>query len=427
MAATDSTKTSANGNGDAGTPTDAFEAIAAALAKASPATSSDPDVPHAIAVGWHAQEAFAAALIADSDKDYAARPGASPYPAHFLTDEDNLIRPVSQLTSRDRVILVCAQLNADIKSLTPRLEATGQDPAVLNAGVGEVLSSRPCEEAARSLASQLAGALLAADFRLGKAFALGWDTASLNQIEGIDLPGSLSDSEARTRFIARFTQANAAGALTGRLTDLASLLPPHVGHAVRASVQTWQDTIAPHTTEGLKGKRLKQANALRSERAKRLAQVTRSEIFDQVQRWRSLLTAEKAAKDVLDSDSLVQISAGTMRRLAAAIRDGARKTGWILVLLGVAIVALAAAGVWLLTSSSGATTAAGVTALIGSVGLTWKTVGSTIGSGLARLEQPAWEAEVDAAIAAMVTTLTDSNPTRTWKASAVKDAPKPGA
>ena len=72
-----------------------------------------------------------------------------------------------------------------------------------------------------------------------------------------------------------------------------------------------------------------------------------------------------------------------------------------IVVLVAAVLALVGLGVAAIVLSD--YTAAGVTALVGAIGLTWKGLGSTIGKGLAKVEQPAGDAQMDYVIARRIT------------------------
>jgi hypothetical protein len=325
----------------------------------------------------------------------------------FVDSSDGaFLRDVEELSEGDRIKLVCAQLTGDLAALESKLSRAGQDGALVTAKINDLYNSANDQaKAARSLGSVFAQELLAADFRLGKAYSLGWDMASLVQ----DLP---KDKEPET-FKARLEKKNEE--IRVRLRMLASLLPPNAGHSVRRSLDAW--------TEGFCGLALNEdgvpPDKARIRRVKETAhdierQVDLPMIKDQMQTWRALLTGEKNARDMLHADELVHVSARTMGRLARAIGKGLKQAKLAATLLAGAVLLLLAIGVWLITQGGSGADVAGVTALVGSIGLTWKGVGSTIGRGLAKLEQPVWNAEVAEVIAVAITRLRPVKAPR-WK------------
>ena len=77
-------------------------------------------------------------------------------------------------------------------------------------------------------------------------------------------------------------------------------------------------------------------------------------------------------------------------------------------LLTLGTLALAGAGVWLLSQGSSSQLVAGATSVLAALGLTWKGLGGTIGQLAGRLEQPLWGAVLDDAIADAITLLPDN-------------------
>ena len=431
---TPSTATSSTDNGNSnqadgpGEPGEALAALVSELAKMPTATEPDKAVARAVATGWHAREALAAARKADEDHVRETALVAK-HPGHAITALEHVVRgvehafiapappaamngkplsfvghddgaflvDVGSLGAGDRIRLVCAQLTADLAALESRLKDAGQDGAPVTVAIKELHdSAHDRQTAACNVGAVFAQGLLAADFRLGKAYSLGWDMASLAQ----ELPKNREPATFKSRL------ENNHDGIRMRLRMLASLLPPHVGHSVRRSLDDWTERycgIAPRedgvTYDEAKARQVKQtAEAIRP-------RVTKPIIDEQVQLWRALLTGEKAAKDVLHADDLVSVSAKTMGRLAHAIGNGLKQAKLAAMLLGGAAVALVAIGATLITQGGSGGDVAGVTALVGSLGLTWKGLGSTIGRGLAKLEQPVWDAEVDEVIAASITLL----------------------
>jgi hypothetical protein len=68
----------------------------------------------------------------------------------------------------------------------------------------------------------------------------------------------------------------------------------------------------------------------------------------------------------------------------------------ILVLVGLGVAGIV---VWQHTAGS----AAGIASILTALGLTWKGLGGSLGRAVARVEEPAWDAQVDRAIAYAIT------------------------
>ena len=318
----------------------------------------------------------------------AAQNGAAPHSSHgyFLVK-------ASELGEQDRVALRCAQLDADVALLDEPLKTSGQESNQVTAAITALRrASAQRSRKACDLGSLLYEQLIAADFRLGKGFALGWNLADLDHVPA----KGVAYAEAFTKqFLAHEPD------ITTWLTELASVLPANAGHCVRASVGLWKRALASdpdgHEPGDVKAIRV-------CEPKQKLPALNSEDVTAQLERWRALLTAEKAAKDEMESADYVDVAGGLAGELAKAIRTGVRKAKATMLALVVAIVVLVGLGVTaIVVSDRTGLSVAGVTALIGALGLTWKGVGSTIGRGLAKLEQPAWDAQMDRVIGERIT------------------------
>jgi hypothetical protein len=394
-----------------GRPADALSSAVAELLKPPAVATPDANVARAVATGWHAREALTAAQEADEDEVvprslfgrwlaglvsvlHRAPPvrRAPAFVEDVVAAEASFLKGVGAFRGRERVALVCAQLSTDVTLLGEVLRAAGQESGSLTAAIKALAAPADHQRSnrARALASLLVQQLTAADFRLGKAFALGWDLASLRRV------GQDADNY-RMTFAEAFLKHEPE--ITDRLTDLASALPAHAGHSVRASVGFWTSALAGKTAP--KPGDVVARAPLRPRADLSKCKFEQEDVAVQLGRWRSLLTAEKAAKDELEAADYVRVAAGLARWLAETLTAGAKRAPLAWLLLPVAVIGLIAIGVVVIVVFDH--TAAGVTALIGALGLTWKGVGSTIGRGLARVEQPAWDAQMDSVIARRIT------------------------
>jgi hypothetical protein len=214
----------------------------------------------------------------------------------------------------------------------------------------------------------------ATDRALGKAYELGRALADT-------CPGQI-DRQSMAEQLNRYRLDE-----LGRwLADLASRLPDHSSRAVRISMTRWK--IA--AKDGESSPLFAQEDIGTVHRA----------LDRQVQIWRSLLTGEKQAKDMLGTDGYAQA-------VGFAVRDSRRLiTGYLwrfapFVLLALALLGV---GVWgLLTSEDTSKVIASGAAVAGALGISWKGVATTFGRAVDEIEKPIWAASVDLVVADAIT------------------------
>lgn len=170
------------------------------------------------------------------------------------------------------------------------------------------------------------------------------------------------------------------------LADLTSRLPDHSSRAVRISMARWK--IA--AKDGESSPLFAQDD---------LGTVHRA-LDRQVQIWRSLLTGEKQAKDMLGADGYAQA-------VGFAVRDSRRLiTGYLWRFAPFVLLALAllGAGAWgLLTYKDTSKVIASGAAVAGALGISWKGVTATLGRAADEIEKPIWAASVDLVVADAIT------------------------
>jgi hypothetical protein len=266
-----------------------------------------------------------------------------------------------------RIELLCAQIRGDVSHLRKRLTAVEQDLAGLGEAI-DALAHAPADTAAADTVGTRFGAqLLAADFKLGKGFSLGRAIAMLFSGHEFAAAGF------RTQLLADHD------ALQDWLSQLATALPPNAGHSVRDSLNMWGAALADDQRVG----------ALRQE-----------QVVQQGERWRSLLSGEKAGKDALELTDYVGVAEGVVMEIRSLARRALREM-WGLVLAVVVLFVAGVAAIVIWQHSAGS--AAGIASIVTALGLTWKGLGNSLGRAIARVEQPAWDAQVDRAIAYAIT------------------------
>jgi hypothetical protein len=254
-----------------------------------------------------------------------------------------------------------ALLRADVAKLAAPLAAARQDVAGLEAAIAGD---------AETLAPQFASRLTAADYRLGKAFNLGCRIGRLRE-------AAPADGFAARAFADRLAAEHAP--LRDWLSQLATALPPNAGHSVRDSLDIWAAALAGGCD---------------------LTPLRAADVRAQLESWRTLLSGEKAGRDALELTDYVSAAEGVADELGRVVRRAlARFAPWI-----AAALALIVAGVVLtvlLRRTAGVT--AGLATIVATLGVSWKAVGGSLGRALAKVEQPAWAAQVDRAIAFAIT------------------------
>jgi hypothetical protein len=122
-------------------------------------------------------------------------------------------------------------------------------------------------------------------------------------------------------------------------------------------------------------------------------------VCEQVLLWRAVLIGEKQGVDLLEADDYIEAG----RQLARRYLRTAVRSPWLLAVGGLAVALFAAGIVLLLTNTHAGDVAAGLSAVLAGVGLTWKGIGGPVGTLLAHLEEPVWGAELDIAITTAIT------------------------
>ena len=187
--------------------------------------------------------------------------------------------------------------------------------------------------------------LMAADFRLGKAYGLGRAMADTTGLA----PG---DDHKRTRALEHRLEPHRALVLVGWLDDLKTVLPAHSGQAVADSFERWVrwgETVDLRTLD--------------SEAVGHALRV----LHRFGQRWRAILSGEKAANDLLEVDDYVTAARGAVARAGAIARSLAVQL-WAPLMLAAVLIGV---GIWLMVANnSTAQVIAGLGTVAGGLGIT---------------------------------------------------------
>jgi hypothetical protein len=330
------------------------EALTAALASAEKAfrarQAGDEQVMVAFSLGWQMAEVYR------PDRRRGSQPAAP----------DDL-PGISRLTAAELLEMGLFQVQAGITKLKgPICDAGLELPDAQRFARDIVPISDPQlrGDAIREFHVILLSTLTAADFRLGKAYGLGRALADTTRLPP-DWRGELA--------------THRIGTLATWIRDLASALPPHAAHPVAQSLEAWSRWAQSQAGDGGD---------------------TRRKLAAQGRLWRSLLSGEKRPTGVLETGDYLKAGEGMVRRTGALIAKFLIHYWWValtaIVLLGV--------GVWLIVGpGSGIAAGFGGASIFASIGLSWKGIGTSLGTGAARVEEPLWQAELDTVIYARIT------------------------
>jgi hypothetical protein len=345
-----------------GSPTDALVAIGSALVKGGKesADAADPNVAVAFMLGWQMAELYR------PHRRRRTKP---------LSQED--LPGLGALEDSARIKILVDQVQAGLTRLHDTVSVTGlssPDISELRPKL-EGADEQRRRQAVWGLHMDTIALLTAANFRFGKAYGLG--RALADTCRKPENCGEVCEELGRRRI------AN----LLGWLDELSSALPQHAGHSVAASLERWRDCAA-QWKDGT-------------------SPISDDELLRRLRRqgelWRALLSGEKHGSEMLEIDNWLDVAHGFMRR-AGRIGRGLVLRMPLLTLL---ILALFALGVWLMLRQHAepASIVAGAAGIVGSLGLTWKGIGGTLGQLLEKLEQPLIGAATDQAIADAITLL----------------------
>jgi hypothetical protein len=334
----------------------------AAPAEAPPAASFDPSVSTAFSLGWRL-----ASLYRDASLDRERR-----------DDGRDDLPGAGSLSGLARTELTVDLIEAEIRKLREHPGGGGIDENVAEelrkALTARAKDLRALRQRIEKLHLGLLFALTAADFRLGKAFALGHalaDTCLLPEDRGS------FDRAFGPRIVS----------VKNWLADLASVLPPHASRAVALSLRTWESWAAEPTQDG---KPLDWS----TQGAGVCAALRR-----QGELWQALLAGEKSAPDMLDTNHYLRAASALVAALSSSIWRFLRP---LAIPLAVAILLLGGGVALLLLTGTAGQVVGAIAAAAGAVGITGAGLRARLGKAATYLENRLWGAELDLAIAEAV-------------------------
>ena len=329
------------------------------------------NVELALALGWHMQEAYLAQL--------PAQPG-QPEP-----DRRNLRSLVSwsDLSLAERALVLTKQVVADIGRLGLLKQTEAKLVTVTEAfEKGSQPKRDDYNKALQDLHVQLITLLTADDAKAAKAYRLGFAMS-----ETALRPIRYGQDQYPEVF-----QRYRLGVISGWLRDLKSCLPDHAGDATQASLEAWRAWCEDKAL-GKDVEWAEEQDRQRVERALRL----------QADNWRSVLTGEKLAVDLLTTADYVRAAGDMVGHIAELARSflKTRAGVWLLLLLGGTIVL----SVLVLVLGIGSAVVAAGLAIVGSLGITAASVGAVVQKALAPVQQALWQSDLTTAISRAITAL----------------------
>jgi hypothetical protein len=180
----------------------------------------------------------------------------------------------------------------------------------------------------------------------------------------------------------------------GWLDDLHSLLPSHASEAVSGSLKRWETWVKGNG--GIVPLGIEKDTVVHR-------RFTRT-LHHQGETWRRLLCGEQPATDLLTADDYKSAGDQVIKRFLGLVRTYAWSWKWVILLFLLVIGGFAAVIITFAPGGS-STTAALIATAAGSLGVSWRTVASTLGRVTQKAEGPLWDAEVKEAIVIAATRL----------------------
>jgi hypothetical protein len=290
---------------------------------------------------------------------------------------------LSALSTSERKSLALDQVEAALEKLSDSL---GGKEVADSEKARAALEGENAAGTIEALDAEILRVLTPADFRLGKSYKLGRALAkTCRQADSLE---NLFD-EAGFREVERIRRW---------LKDLTTQLPAHAGHSVSGSLERWQQWAKENGARRLDGDVRQKARWL---------------LAREGEVWRSILSGEKLATDMLELGDYVSAAEGLLIRM--------RDIGWRFLRrfwVGAFIaVALFAGGVVLiLTQGTKEGVIAGLTGVLASLGLSWKGATASLQRVALRAGDRLWDAELDRAIVNAITELpTALGKPRRWR------------
>jgi hypothetical protein len=320
------------------------------------------DVQCAIRLGWQMAKVY--------HSPPPARPGKpDPAPAH--------LPGASEIGDYLTGKMLIGEIEHDLAELTAATRLDPRHLATITALKDEGVGPARVQADVLSVFTDLLVELAASESQLQTALGLG------RMLSDTVL---LSDARNPATFAYEFSAGRLSNAY-GWLGDLHRELPPHAADAVSGSLRAWEGWVAAHPG----------ADELTGMHAGRVLGV-------QGKLWRQLLCGDRLAEDLLTPPDYATASSRLIDRFRGILRTFI-KTWWIpIVSLLIAVGVIVGLTLGLAPNATAKVTAVIVTAA-GALGVSWKTLSSTVGRAITQSKDQLWNAEVNESIIVAATFL----------------------
>jgi hypothetical protein len=344
-----------------------------------PSTVLDHGPPKAFALGWHVAELYHFESFADS------KPADVPPPT---------LPGIGSLPQLARASVLVEQIKLELPGVWTPDETRPSTDDIAALVTSDPSGADPLKWKIYQLHVALLKGLTAQDYKLGKAYGLGRALAETILLCDCAQPATYVDQFGTFRIQ---TILNWLSHLKTEFADDAAL-------AVQSGLEVWTGWVTNHPV-GASPVGAKQTVVRPdplwgnpSQSAKVQAMLKK-----QGELWRSLLSGERAPKDLLQVNDYIKATEAMANRVMQLAWQFLRSPlGALLALMSLGTVG---ALVYLLLKGGQSQITSALVAALGSVGITVSAVGAAVQKAMSQAEKPLWDAEVGAAVvnAALIT------------------------
>lgn len=328
-------------------------------------TQVDANVEIAIRLGWRLAEAYHEPPPTNHPEVKPDEPLPDRLPGESKLGEYELGKTL------------IAEILHDVAALEKTLAFTLKSDSALADLIKDGIDADSTRRTLLTVHRELRRALATEDVHVATGLDLGRMLADTVLLSNPKVPKTLVDEFDHFRL----------GNAYGWLDDLHGLLPDHASDAVSGSLRQWETWV-----KGNNG-----VVPISNEMATEGHETFSRSLHHQGEVWRRLLCGERLAIDLLSAADYKKAGDRVAKRFLGLI--GTYIVSWWYVIL---IFAGAVAGIAYVVveyaPSGSSTTAALIATAAGSIGISWKTVASTLGRVTTAAEGPLWDAEVKEAI-----------------------------
>ena len=328
-------------------------------------SQADPNVEIAIRLGWRLAEAYHEPPPTNLPEVKPDEPLPDRLPGESRLGEYELGKTL------------IAEIQHDIAVLETALAFTLECDPELAGLIKEGVNADSTRTSLLTVHHELRRALATEDAHVATGLDLGRMLADTVLLANPKTPKTLVDEFDHFRL----------GNAYGWLDDIHSLLPDHASDAVSGSLKRWEAWVKGNS--GVVPVGSETATVVHG-------RFTRT-LHHQGELWRRLLCGEKLALDLLTAEDYKGAGDQVTKRFLGLVRSYAWSWKWVILLFLLVTGGLAAV-IILFAHGSTATIAALIATAAGSLGVSWKTVASTLGRVTQKAEGPLWDSEVNEAI-----------------------------